>query len=93
METIDNIVREMREHAKDGKFVNGYEVGRIADRIRASTEKMAVIVKAVLGCEGVKTCIERGCDSCRWNDGGCNSKAVVEAVKAYKGTETGGDGR
>lgn len=57
------------------------------------TERGRALIKAVLECEGVKKCIEHGCDSCRYNDGGCNSKAVVEAVKAYKGTETGGDGR
>lgn len=50
-ETLDDIMREMRKHAKDGTSVNGYEVGRLADRIERAVKGQTMFCLQACSCE------------------------------------------
>lgn len=126
METIDDIVREIREVvSKYGVKAFGqimFARGDLADRLeianKALTErleraetawknwnsaycteaaenvslkednsKMKKVVDALNNCDGVKRCIEKGCESCRHNGHDCNSHEVIKAFHEYIGED------
>lgn len=53
-------------------------------REKEDNSKMKKVVDALNNCDGVKRCIEKGCESCRHNGHDCNSHDVVKALLEYR---------
>lgn len=51
--------------------------------LKEDNSNMKKVVDALNNCDGVKRCIEKGCESCRHNGHDCNSHEVVKALLEY----------
>lgn len=93
-EGVLDIVREIRDVAsKYGVKVFGqimYSRGDLADRIEkefrrdiSENARLRDVVYALKACPGIRNCLIKGCASCSHHENGCNSKAVVVALRRF----------
>lgn len=72
-----------KDYRKASADIMSLRPSKKLERMLEQAAQMEKVVAAVLGCDGVKRCIDKGCDTCRYNGTGCNSLSVVNAVKEF----------
>ena len=78
----DGVISRYDVKGNYAKKVKEYGRKQISEILHHAAD-IVKIANAVMDCEGVKNCLKNGCDSCRFNESGCNSRLVVNAVKEY----------
>lgn len=56
-------------------------------------ERLRDVVYALKACPGIRNCLIKGCASCSHHENGCNSKAVVVALRRFNESEEVSNGQ